>query len=142
MSWTPANTEEEQEVKVSSDNTGVLTPYWLVANCSSYLSAKGKLGQLLHGKGVKWFSSGLHLHPAQHHDDGGHNQSQETTDIDDDVGVFGFHGVHRVCCFLFCRNKHVEVSSKHHDHKVFKPVLQQMHLVVGSLPEMTLSQAD
>lgn len=108
MSWTPVNTEE-QEVMFSSDNTGVLSPYRPVANCSSYLSAKGKLGQLLHRKGIKWFSSGLHLHPAQHRDDGGHNQSQEATDIDDDVGVFGFHGIHRVCCFLFYRNKPVNI---------------------------------
>lgn len=45
----------------------------------------------------------MDLHPAQHHDDNGHDQSQEATGVDDDVGVSGLHSVHRVCCFLLCR---------------------------------------
>lgn len=79
----------------------------MVASGSPYLSAEGKLGQLLHRKGIKWFSSGLHLHPAQDHDDGGHDQRQEAADVDDDVGVFGLHGVRRVRCLLFYRSKRV-----------------------------------
>lgn len=70
-----------------------------------YLSAKWKLGELLDREGIKRFPSGVDLHPTQDHDDDGHDQSQETTGVDDDVGVLGLHGVHGVCCFLFYRKR-------------------------------------
>lgn len=70
-----------------------------------YLSAKRKLGELLDREGVERLPSGVHLHSTQHHDDGGHDQSQETTGVDDDVGVLGLHGVHSVCCFLLYKSK-------------------------------------
>lgn len=70
-----------------------------------YLSAKRKLGELLDRESVKWLPSGVDLHSTQHHDDDGHDQSQETTGIDDDVGVLGFHGVHSVCCFFLYRER-------------------------------------
>lgn len=70
-----------------------------------YLSAKRKLGELLDRESVERLPSGVHLHSTQHHDDGGHDQSQETTGIDDDVGVLGLHGVHSVCCFLLYKRK-------------------------------------
>lgn len=70
-----------------------------------YLSAKRKLGELLDRKGIKWLPSWVDLHSTQHHDDDGHDQSQETTGIDDDVGVLGLHSVHCICCFLFYRKR-------------------------------------
>lgn len=68
---------------------------------SLYLSAKREFGELLNGKSIERLPSGVHLHSAQYYNDRGHDQCQETTGIDDDVGVFGLHSVHVICCFLF-----------------------------------------
>lgn len=70
-----------------------------------YLSAKRKLGELLDREGIKWLPPGVHLHPTQHHDDRGHDQGQETTGVDDDVGVLGLHGVHSICGFLLYKRR-------------------------------------
>lgn len=66
-----------------------------------YLSTKRKLGELLDRESIKRLPSGVDLHSTQHHDDDSHDQSQETTGIDDDISVLGLHGVHSICCFLF-----------------------------------------
>lgn len=74
-------------------------------HCALYLSAKRKLGEFLDREGIKRLPSGVDLHSTQHHDDDGHDQSQETTGVDDDVGVLGLHGVYSICCFLFYRRR-------------------------------------
>lgn len=70
-----------------------------------YLSAKWELREFLDRESIKRLPSGVDLHSAQHYDDNGHDQSQKTTGVDDDVSVFGLHGVQSICCFLLCRNR-------------------------------------
>lgn len=73
-----------------------------------YLSAQRELGELLDRKCVERLPSWVNLHPAQHHNDDGHDQSHEATGVDDDVGVLGLHGLHGLSCFFFCRNKNID----------------------------------
>lgn len=73
-----------------------------------YLSAQRELGELLDRKCVERLPAWVNLHPAQHHNDGGHDQSHEATGVDDDVGVLGLQGLHGLGCFFFCRNKKID----------------------------------
>lgn len=79
--------------------------FFLVSQRTLYLSTKRKFGELLNRKGVKRFPTGVHLHPAQHHNDSGHDQSDKAAGVNDDVRVLGLHSIHVICSFFLWRNE-------------------------------------
>lgn len=99
----------KKEIKMSGFKRFAFRCGWIIhcviAGYETYLSAKRELGKLLHWECIKWLPSGVDLHSAQHHDDNGHDQSQESTGIDNYVAIFGLHCFHSICCFLLCKYK-------------------------------------